>query len=48
MEKSTVNHRPAILYYSDNKLTNCQVFDFENGNISRIYFIRNPDKLQSL
>ena len=48
MEKSTVNHHPAILYYNHNKLTNCQVFDFENGNISRIYFIRNPDKLQFL
>lgn len=47
IEKSNINHQPAILYYQNNKLVNCQVFDFENGNISRIWFIRNPDKLQS-
>jgi RNA polymerase sigma factor (sigma-70 family) len=47
IEKSSVNHHPAILYYQNNKLTNCQVFDVENGHISRIWFIRNPDKLQS-
>ena len=45
---SSVNHQPAILYYKDDKLNNCQVFEFENGTISGIYFIRNPDKLQSL
>ena len=48
IEKSSVNHQPALLYYNDGKLNNCQVFEFENGNISGIYFIRNPDKLQSL
>ena len=45
---SSVNHQPALLYYNDDKLNNCQVFEFENGTISGIYFIRNPDKLQSL
>ena len=48
IKKSVVNHLPALLYYKDGKLSNCQVFDFENGNVSHIYFIRNPDKLQSL
>ena len=48
IEKSSINHQPAILYYHNNTLTNCQVFDFENGHISCIWFIRNPDKLQSL
>ncbi len=48
IKKSSVNHHPAILFYKDDTLSNCQVFDFENGNISNIYFIRNPDKLQSL
>lgn len=48
IEKSNVNHRPALLYYTDNKLSNCMIFDFEDGHVSRIYIIRNPDKLQSL
>ncbi|WP_235906521.1 sigma factor-like helix-turn-helix DNA-binding protein [Ginsengibacter hankyongi] len=48
IKKSNINHQPALLYYHDNTLVNCQVFNFENGHISRIYFIRNPDKLQSL
>lgn len=48
IEKSIVNHQPALLYYVNNKLSNCQVFEIKNGYITRIYFIRNPDKLQSL
>ncbi len=48
IEKSIVNHQPALLYYVNNKLSNCQVFEIKNGYIARIYFIRNPDKLQSL
>lgn len=48
IEKAIVNHHPAMLYYHGNELSNCQVFDFQKGKISRIYFIRNPDKLQSL
>jgi RNA polymerase sigma-70 factor (ECF subfamily) len=47
VEKIRVNHRPALLYYKDDKLSNCQVFDFENEKISHIYIISNPDKLQS-
>ena len=48
VEKNTVNHQPALLYYVNDKLVNCQIFDFENGYISGIYLIRNPDKLLSL
>jgi RNA polymerase sigma factor (sigma-70 family) len=48
IEKSIINHLPALLYYKDDKLSNCQIFDFEDGVVSHIYFIRNPDKLQSL
>ena len=48
IEQGSVNHHPALLYYHNNKLLTCQIFDFKNGNISRIWFIRNPDKLQSL
>lgn len=47
-KKTYINHHPALLYYHNGALNNCQVFEFENGHISRIYFIRNPDKLQSL
>lgn len=47
-KQTIINHHPALLYYHNGQLTNCQVFEFENGYISRIYFIRNPDKLQSL
>ncbi len=46
--KSIINHQPALLYYKGNKLSNCQVFDFKDGNIAHIYIVRNPDKLQSL
>ncbi|MEO7044480.1 MAG: sigma-70 family RNA polymerase sigma factor [Ferruginibacter sp.] len=48
IEKTSVNHHPALLYYKNQKLSVCQIFEFENKNISRIYFIRNPDKLLSL
>ncbi len=48
IEKKNINHHPAILYYKDNRLETCQIFGFKNGHISRIYSIRNPDKLQSL
>ncbi|MEP6684247.1 MAG: sigma-70 family RNA polymerase sigma factor [Parafilimonas sp.] len=48
IEKTFINHHPALLYYKDDELSNCQVFNFENGHISGIYFIRNPDKLKSL
>lgn len=47
-KQTYINHQPALLYYHNGQLTNCQVFEFEKGHISRIYFIRNPDKLQSL
>ncbi len=48
IEQGNINHHPALLYYHNNTLLTCQIFDFKNGNISRIWFIRNPDKLQSL
>ena len=48
IEQCSINYHPALLYYHNNKLLTCQIFDFKNGNISRIWFIRNPDKLQSL
>lgn len=48
VEKSFINHQPALLYYNGDTLTNCQIFFIENGNIRNIYFVRNPDKLRSL
>lgn len=48
LEKSFINHEPALLYYHGGELVNCQVFSLENGSIRNIYFIRNPDKLRLL
>lgn len=48
IQKTNINHQPALLIYKDQKLSVCQVFEFHNGNIGRIYFVRNPDKLRSL
>ncbi|WP_423147168.1 sigma-70 family RNA polymerase sigma factor [Rubrolithibacter danxiaensis] len=41
-----INHQPALLYYEDNVLTNCQIFSLESEHIKQIYFIRNPEKLK--
>lgn len=46
IEKGVINHEPALFYYKDNVLVNCQVFSFEGAHINRIFFIRNPDKLR--
>lgn len=48
IEKGYVNHFPALLYYDDDKLVNCQIFELLDGLIHRMYFVRNPDKLASL
>ena len=48
IQKTNINHQPGLLLYKNQKLSVCQVFEFDNENISRIYFVRNPDKLQSL
>lgn len=48
MEKGIVNHHPALFYYEDDKLINCQIFEWKDGRIHRIYFVRNPDKLVGL
>jgi RNA polymerase sigma-70 factor (ECF subfamily) len=47
-EKALINHQPAFLYFTDNKLTNCQIFSLNNESIENIYFVRNPDKLKLL
>ena len=48
IQKTDINHQPGLLLYKNQKLSVCQVFEFDNDNISRIYFVRNPDKLRSL
>lgn len=48
IEKVFINHQPALLYFTDDKLTNCQVFTLYNGKIENIYIVRNPDKLKLL
>ena len=45
---STVNHQPAILYYQNGALYNCQVFEMEKKKIRSIYSIVDPKKLKSL
>jgi RNA polymerase sigma-70 factor (ECF subfamily) len=48
IEKTFINHQPALLYFIDDELTNCQVFALNDSKIENIYFIRNPDKLKLL
>lgn len=45
---STINHQPAILYFQNETLYNCQVFELEEMKIKRIYSIVDPKKLKSL
>jgi RNA polymerase sigma factor (sigma-70 family) len=46
--QGTVNHHPALFFYKNGKLSNCQVFELQNGQIHRSYMIRNPDKFKQL
>jgi RNA polymerase sigma-70 factor (ECF subfamily) len=47
---SFVNHQPAILFYSDGILTNCQVSDINPNTqkIVHIYSMVDPDKLKNI
>lgn len=46
---NTVNHQPALLFYNNGKLVNCQVFELEENlpKIKSIYSIVDPDKLKN-
>jgi RNA polymerase sigma factor (sigma-70 family) len=47
--RGLVNHDPALFYYDDDgQLVTCQIFEWRNGLIHRIYLMRNPDKLAGL
>jgi RNA polymerase sigma factor (sigma-70 family) len=46
---SEINHQPAILYYLDNVLKLCQVFNIdEDGKILQINNVLDPDKLKEI
>lgn len=45
---SKINHQPAVLFYKDNMLVNCQVFEIENDKIKGIYSIVDPEKLKNI
>lgn len=44
----SINHQPAILFYKNGTLYNCQVFEFDKTKINSIYSIVDPNKLKSL
>ena len=43
-----MNHQPAILYFKNGALFNCQVFEWDAIQIKGIYTIVDPEKLKSL
>lgn len=45
---STINHQPALLYFEDNKLVTCQIFEMEGNKIENIFSILDPIKLKLL
>ncbi|UGU17109.1 sigma-70 family RNA polymerase sigma factor [Sinomicrobium kalidii] len=45
---SRINHQPALLYYSGDRVINCLLFSVKGEEIDQIYFVRNPDKLKNL
>ncbi|MBO9639074.1 MAG: sigma-70 family RNA polymerase sigma factor [Siphonobacter aquaeclarae] len=45
---ATVNHQPALLFFNEDKLVTCQVFQIHNNLIINTYLLRNPEKLREL
>jgi len=43
-----INGGPGLLRYVDGKLESAQVLETENGLITEIYVVRNPDKLAAI
>ncbi|HMI63774.1 MAG TPA: sigma-70 family RNA polymerase sigma factor [Puia sp.] len=45
-----INHQPAFLYYNEDKLVSCEIFDISplNDKILQINFVLDPDKLKNL
>lgn len=46
--KGSINHEPALFYYMGDELVTTQIFSIRDGHIVNFYFMRNPDKMQSL
>lgn len=45
---SRVNHQPALMFFQNNQLVNCQVFEFEGNTIHHIFSVVDPEKLKTL
>lgn len=43
-----VNHQPAVFYYDEGKLQTVQIFSIENEQFDRIFYIRNPEKMNAV
>lgn len=44
-----INHQPAICFWQNKRIYNCQVFSFdESGKVNFIYSVIDPDKLDSI
>lgn len=43
-----MNNQPALLFFQEEQLMNCQVFDIKNNRIQHIYSIVSPYKLKSV
>jgi RNA polymerase sigma factor (sigma-70 family) len=43
-----INNQPAIFYFLEGTLVTCQIFSVQNQQLDRIFFVRNPDKLNGL
>ncbi|WP_423148689.1 sigma-70 family RNA polymerase sigma factor [Rubrolithibacter danxiaensis] len=46
---AAVNHEPALLYYSGERLVSCQVFEFSpEGDVVQINIVIDPEKLKNI
>ena len=43
-----INHQPALLFFDEDKLTSCQVFEVSNSKIKSIFSIVDPLKLKQI
>jgi len=43
-----INHQPALLFFYEDKLANCQVFELDNSRIRRVFSIVDPLKLKQM
>ncbi len=48
VKMTSINHQPALLFYDDDALINCQVFELEGDKIKNIFAVIDPKKLASI